>query len=97
MIIIAGYLRVAAHDRDKYLAGVAPVADLARRAPGCQEFVQAGDPNDPGRIIVYERWDDDESLRSFREIDDPSSQASPLPDVLDADVAKYRISAIEPP
>ena len=97
MIIIAGHLQVAAAERDRYLAAVASVALNAREAPGCLDFVQSADPTDPGRINIYERWDTDESLMSFRTSGNDSDAPMPTPDVLGAEVAKYRISAVESP
>lgn len=97
MIIIAGYLRVAASDRDQYLAAVADVAIQARRAPGCYDFVQSADPLDPERINIYERWDTDEALLSFRTSGDDGTEPPATPVVRGADVAKYRISAVESP
>ena len=102
MIIIAGWLRVAAGDRDAYLAAVADVARLARLAPGCLDFVQAADPLDPERITIYERWESDADLDRFRGSGDPDA---PEPDVaertvpllLDAEVRRYRISSVEDP
>ncbi|BCJ46883.1 antibiotic biosynthesis monooxygenase [Actinoplanes ianthinogenes] len=94
MIIVAGELRVAAEDRDRYLLAVADVARLARRAPGCHDFVQSADPIEPDRILVYERWSSDEALLTFRAADGPSLD---LPAVVSADVRKYRISAVEAP
>ena len=97
MIIIAGHLRVAVTERDQYLAAVADVAVQARRAPGCFDFVQSADPIDPERINIYERRDTDEALMSFRTAGDDEAEPSAMPAVLDADVAKYRISAVENP
>ena len=94
MIIIAGSLRLAASDRAAYLAAVQDVTAQARTAPGCHDFVQAPDPLDPERILVFERWADDESLLAYR----TSPGESPAtPEILAADVAKYRISGVEAP
>ncbi len=97
MIIVAGALRVAAGDRDRYLAGVAEVARLARAATGCSDFVQAADPLDPERINVYERWESDEDLLRFRTSGDPAAPAPDVPDLLSAEVRKYRIAGVEAP
>ena len=97
MIIIAGHLRVAAAERRQYLEAVAEVAVQARRAPGCHDFVQSADPIDLERINIYERWDDDEALMSFRSSGDEGSEEPSTPPLLGADVAKYRISAVESP
>ncbi len=98
MIIIAGALWVAAERRDAYLAGDAPVVAHARSVPGCLDFVLSADVVDPGRINVYERWEDDETLRRFRNGDlGGATDRSAQPRIERADVAKFRISAIEPP
>lgn len=97
MIIIAGHLRVAASERDRYLAATADAAVQARQAPGCHDFVQSADPIDPERINIFERWDTDDALMAFRNSGSDESEQPPLPDLLGADVAKYRISAVESP
>ena len=96
MIIIAGHLRVAASDRPTYLAATADVAVQARKAPGCHDFVQSADPIDPERINIYERWDSDESLLAYRTSGSDDAEQE-TPDILGADVAKYRISSVESP
>jgi quinol monooxygenase YgiN len=97
VIIVAGRLRVAADQRDRYLAAVAEVASLARSAPGCLDFSQAADPLDAERINVYERWESDEDLLRFRTSGDPDAPAPDVPDLLSAEVRKYRIAAVEAP
>ena len=97
MIIIAGHLRVAAADRDEYLTAVSGVAVQARRTAGCLDFVQSADPAEPDRINVYERWNSDEALLSFRTSGQEDMPPLPTPNILSADVAKYRISAVESP
>ena len=97
MIIVAGWLRVAADERDRYLSGVAGVTGQARRAPGCLDFVQAPDPLDSSRIVIYERWESGADLQRFRTSGDPEAPEPELPDVQAAEVRKYRISAVEEP
>jgi quinol monooxygenase YgiN len=97
VIIVAGTLRVAAGDRERYLTAVADVAVQARRAPGCLDFVQAADPLDPERINIYERWESDADLDRFRTSGDPDAPEPDVPDVLSAEVRKYRIASIEEP
>jgi quinol monooxygenase YgiN len=97
VIIVAGWLEVAADDRDRYVAAVADVAVQARRAPGCLDFVQAGDPLDAERITIFERWESDEDLERFRSSGDPDVPEPDLPAVLSAEVRKYRISAVDAP
>lgn len=97
MIIIAGHLRVAAAERDLHLTAVDGVAAQARQSPGCYDFVQSADPIDSERINIYERWDSDEALMSFRTFGTDETEPRALPDILGAEVAKYRIAAVESP
>lgn len=94
MIIVAGELRVEPGERDRYLEAVADVARLARVAPGCLDFVQAADPIEPDRIVVYERWESDEDVHRFRTAGGPELD---VPEIRSAEVRKYRISAVEAP
>ncbi|MBA3524509.1 MAG: antibiotic biosynthesis monooxygenase [Geodermatophilaceae bacterium] len=95
MIIVAGHLLVDPAERAVYLEATADVARLARAARGCLGFVQVADPLEADRIVIYERWETDADLTAFRTsgTDEPVA----TPDILGADVAKYRISAVESP
>ena len=97
MIIIAGTLTLAAEDRERYLAAVADVAPAARRAPGCLDFVQAADPVDPERIVVFERWESDEDVERFRTSGAPDAPEVGTPALRAADVHRYRIASVEAP
>jgi quinol monooxygenase YgiN len=94
VIIVAGWLAVAPESRAAYLDDCAEAVRLAREAPGCLEYALGADLLDPGRITVYERWESDEDLERFRGSGPPDEQAV---QILDASVARYRISAVEAP
>ncbi|MEO3976118.1 antibiotic biosynthesis monooxygenase [Streptomyces sp. CAU 1734] len=94
MIIIAGKLCVEAADRGAYLAGCEQVVEAARAAPGCLDFALSADPVRPDRINVYERWESDEDLERFR---GAGPEPGPAARILEAEVSKYRISAVEAP
>ncbi|MFD1718276.1 putative quinol monooxygenase [Georgenia deserti] len=93
MLIVAGWLDVAAADRDAYVTATRPITEHARTSTGCLDFVQAPDPADPERILVYERWASAEDLDRFRASAGPEPD---LPELLRADVRRYRIAAVEP-
>ena len=96
MLIVAGHLQVAADQRSTYLDLVQRVTEMSRRAPGCLDFVQAPDPLEPDRIVVYERWESEEDLLAFRR-SDPGGGPLDLPEVLGADVARYEVAGVGPP
>ncbi len=91
MLIIAGHLQVEPAERDAYVAGCVPVVEGARSAPGCLDFSISADAVDPGRIVIYERWDDEATLLAFRGSGPTGDQQAA---VLDADVRRYTISAV---
>jgi quinol monooxygenase YgiN len=97
MIIVAGHLTVAAHERETYLACVHGVNALARGSKGCLDFVQAADPIEGDRIVIFERWEDDAALLAFRSSGDPADEPQVTPRILSAEVRKYRIAGIESP
>ncbi|MEO3807987.1 antibiotic biosynthesis monooxygenase family protein [Sphaerisporangium sp. B11E5] len=92
MIIISGKLHVV--DRDSYLEGCRKVVEQARSAPGCLDFALSADLLDPARINVYERWESDAALETFRGAGTEEGQAA---QILDAEVARYRVCGVEAP
>ena len=66
MMIVAGHLVVAPENRERYLAGCVDVVEQARRAPGCLDFALTSDLLDPGRINIFERWESQAAVESFR-------------------------------
>jgi len=93
MLIIAGYLDVAAEERDAYVASCREVVAAARRAPGCLDFAITPDSLDARRVRVYERWETEAELLAFRGSGPSVEQQS---EVLDADVRRFRIDSIGP-
>lgn len=92
VLIIAGSILVDPRSRTDYLAGCRPVVQAARNAPGCLDFSLAADLLEEGRINVYERWESDADLMSFRDEGPSFDQAD---QILEARVSKYRIAAVE--
>ncbi|MFD8496989.1 putative quinol monooxygenase [Amycolatopsis sp. NPDC059657] len=93
MIIVSGKIFVDPEGRDGYLAGCAEVVELARKSAGCLDFALSADLVDPARINVYERWETDEQLAAFRGSGPSDDQSAAI---RDAEVARYRVSAVEP-
>ncbi|MBO0885326.1 MAG: antibiotic biosynthesis monooxygenase [Mycobacterium sp.] len=92
MLIIAGTLRVDAADRAAYLDLVARATAMARETPGCLDFAQSPDPLEADRINIFERWESDAALQTFRDL---PSEEEPVPPIRAAEVRRYRISSIE--
>jgi quinol monooxygenase YgiN len=89
VLIVSGSIRVDPAVRDAFVAASLPAVVAARKAPGCLDFVVAGDPIDPGRVNVYERWRSEEELLAFRG-DGPSAEMNAA--ILHADVQRHEIA-----
>lgn len=62
MIIVGGEFRVDPAERDAFLAGRVEMMKNSRAEDGCLEYTFAADPADPGRVILFERWQNQEAL-----------------------------------
>jgi quinol monooxygenase YgiN len=93
MIIVSGKLYVRPGARPAFVQSSTEAVVLARRTPGCRDFVVAADPLDPDRINVYEEWESEEALLAFR-------GAGPEPDVssniVRAEVSRHVVASSGP-
>jgi quinol monooxygenase YgiN len=53
--IIAGWLDYGPN-RDQVLEHFTVVAAASRDEPGCLDYTVCADPENPGRVVVFERW-----------------------------------------
>jgi len=80
--------------RDAFVADGTAVVSAARDAPGCLDFSIAADTLDPARVNVFELWESEEELLAFRGAGPDSGTAARI---LDADVKRYVVAAVEDP
>ncbi len=66
MLIVSGQLYIRKGSRQEFLEASYEAMILARKAPGCKDFVVAADPVEPERVNVYEVWESEEQLLDFR-------------------------------
>lgn len=66
MIIVSGKITVKPGQRAAFLSASREAMQLARKAPGCADFVVAADPLEENRVNVYEEWASREELLAFR-------------------------------
>ncbi len=98
MILIAGTVDVDPAKRDAALAAGEPHMAATRAQAGCIDYVWSADPLVEGRIYVYERWKDQESLEAhfagphYLAMRDTIGQHG----LRGVDVSKYRIDLSEP-
>ena len=93
MIIVSGSISVTPSRRDAFVAASLDAVVQARRAPGCLDFVVAADPIEPDRVNVYERWESDAELETFRG-DGPGADLTS--DIVRAEVSRHEVSSSGP-
>jgi quinol monooxygenase YgiN len=93
MLIVAGKLYVHPEERDRWVAAHDAVTRTARAQPGCLDLHLSADPLEAGRINLYEQWESEQALETWRKVADPP----PKPEILAADVQIHHISSSGPP
>ena len=93
MIIVAGKIYTEQPQRDTFVTRSLDSVALARKAPGCLDFVVSADPLEPDSVNVYESWETEAQLEAFRG-SGPDDGLSSL--VLRAEVARHQIASSGP-
>jgi quinol monooxygenase YgiN len=65
----------------------------ARGAAGCLDFAITADLIDPGRVNLFERWESQAAVKTFRSSAPRNKQAAAM---LSASVAEYDIADVRP-
>jgi quinol monooxygenase YgiN len=93
MVIVAGHITVDPEQRESHLAGCMSVVEKARRADGCLDFAITADLLDPGRVNLFERWESQAAVETFRGSGPSNKQRAAT---LSASVAEYDIADVRP-
>jgi quinol monooxygenase YgiN len=62
VILVAGHLTIKPESRDEALALFATTSESTRQEPGCLDYRFGTDVNDPDRIMILEKWEDEEAM-----------------------------------
>ena len=96
MIIVAGHFVVHPDQREQFLRSRADLMRTSRSEAGCVTYAFSPDPLDPGRVLLFERWETKAALAGHLA---GLRQGPPLDDgveVREAEVQQYEISAVGP-
>lgn len=96
MIIVAGTFEVDPAERDAFLQSREEGMRRSRSEPGCIAYVFSADPVEPGRVVLFERWESKDALRDHLAA---AQAAGPQPSavaVRSAEIQQYEISAVGP-
>ena len=93
MVIVAGHITVEPQQRESYLAGCVRVVEQARGAAGCLDFAITADLIDPSRINIFERWESQAAVETFRGSGPSDEQGAAM---LSASVSEYDVADVRP-
>lgn len=62
MVIVAGVFAVDPEQREAFIASKLERMRTSRAERGCLEYTFSADPLDPGRVVLYERWESQQDL-----------------------------------
>jgi quinol monooxygenase YgiN len=81
MVIVGGTFEVEPDRREAFLAGNHELMRASRAEQGCLEYTFSADPLDPGRVLLFERWETQEDLDAHlaRLRAEPKVPAAPVP------------------
>jgi quinol monooxygenase YgiN len=91
-VIVAGHITVEPQQRESYLAGCVH-RRTGRRAVGCLDVAICADLVDPGRVNIFERWESQAALETFRSSGPDTEQR---PAMLTVSVQEYDIADVRP-
>jgi quinol monooxygenase YgiN len=96
MLIVAGHFDVDPDQRDAFIADREESMRRSRAEAGCIQYVFSADPLEPGRVLLFERWEDKAALATHLE----GMRSGPRPasdiKVHDMELQQYEIADFGP-
>jgi quinol monooxygenase YgiN len=91
VVIVGGTFAVDPGQRDEFLANHHEMIRTSRSEAGCLEYTYSADPIDPGRVVLFEIWENQEALdahlRALR-------AAAPAPETAEPEVEATSYSIV---
>jgi quinol monooxygenase YgiN len=96
VIIVAGHFVVDPDQRDEFLRSRAEVMLRSRSEAGCITYAFSPDPLDPGRVLLFERWESKAALADHLAALRQGPRRPDGVEVRESEVQQYEISAVGP-
>jgi quinol monooxygenase YgiN len=97
MVIVAGVFTMDPGQREAYLAGRMELMRVSRAEKGCIEYTFAADPLDPGRVVLFEKWESQEDLDAhLAAIPAPAADAPPQVEPTSSSIVIYDVAGERP-
>ena len=93
MVIVAGHITVEPQQRESHLAGCVRIVGQPRRAVDCLDVAICADLVDPGHVNIFERWESQAALETFRSSGPDTEER---PGMLTVSVQEYDIADVRP-
>jgi quinol monooxygenase YgiN len=77
VIIVGGTFAVDPEQRDAFIAERHERMRTSRSEDGCLEYTYAADPLEPGRVILFERWESQAALDAHLAASPPTTTITP--------------------
>lgn len=90
-MIIAGPVYVDPDRRNTFVEGHRAIVVQARAYPGCLDLAITADGVEPGRVNIFEMWESEEQLDTWRAV--APRPSSSVPPIVRDEVRKHWISA----
>jgi quinol monooxygenase YgiN len=97
MVIVQGVFSVDPNERDRFVQMSIESMQSSRQEDGCLEYVMAGDPLDPERVVLSERWESMDHLQqhlSQQRSTPPGGEARPVP--RSAEITLFEVASSRP-
>jgi quinol monooxygenase YgiN len=96
MLIVAGYFDVDPDRRDQFISDRVEAIRASRAEDGCITYAFSGDPIEPGRVLLFERWESKAALAAHLEGLKSAPRAANDIKVLGAEIQQYEIGEVGP-
>jgi quinol monooxygenase YgiN len=96
MLIVAGHFDIDPAERENFIAEREETMRKSRAEDGCHVYAMTADPLEPGRVLLFERWESKEALgkhlEGLRSASRPPSQIK----INGAEILQYEIGEVGP-
>jgi quinol monooxygenase YgiN len=92
MLIVAGHFDVDPAEREEFIADRVEIIRASRAEPGCITYAFSADPIEPGRVLLFERWESKPALATHLEGLRSAPPTAHDIQILGAKIQQYEIS-----
>jgi quinol monooxygenase YgiN len=97
MVIVGGVFTVDPEHREAFLAGRKGIMEHSRAEQGCIEYTFSADPLDPGRVVLFEKWETQEDLDAhLAGLSEASAPAVTGPEATSTSITIYDVAGERP-